>query len=512
MARPAKSSSINGVTQGTGSLQNGSNSKVEYNDLGWKVQNERGYRILEENFGTKRKLRIIHVGAGASGICVSKFAPEMLENVELQIYEKNPDIGGTWLENSNWKWPDTKGLHSFKGVLQHSAHYDESLDLTGKRVAVIGIGSSGIQIISNIAHKVDRLYTWIRTPTWITAAFAQRFSGPGGGNFSYSDKHKQMFAKDPELMKKYSKMIESELNQRFKFILNNTEAAKAAREDANVAMTKKLANKPELLEAILPKDFGVGCRRPTPGNGFLEALNIPNVTAYTEGLKEITPNGFIDPDGVEQEVDVIICATGFNTSWIPRYPVVANGISVAEMWKERASAYLSVSVPNIPNYYLLGGPYGPHGHGSFLPILDTTMKYILQVVQKIQHDRIKSLKPKTELVEAFKEHSDLYLTRTAWSSGCSSWFKQGRLDGPLPLFPGTRITFLELLEKPRFEHYDIEYCNLLNPFEFLGSGFSVREFDGRDLSWYLGLVNDEDKQVDLEGDLSKELKSLIPTS
>lgn len=87
------------------------------------------------------------------------------------------------MPGSNWKWPNIKGLHSFRGSLQHSARYKEGLDLRGKRVAVIGVGSSGIQIVSNIAPEVKQLYTWIRSPTWITAAFAQRFAGKDGGNF-----------------------------------------------------------------------------------------------------------------------------------------------------------------------------------------------------------------------------------------------------------------------------------------------------------------------------------------
>lgn len=71
----------------------------KYDSHGWLVENDRGYRILEQHFGARRKLRVIHIGAGASGICFSKFAEEQLENVEVQIYEKNSDIGGTWLEN-----------------------------------------------------------------------------------------------------------------------------------------------------------------------------------------------------------------------------------------------------------------------------------------------------------------------------------------------------------------------------------------------------------------------------
>ncbi|KAK5274800.1 hypothetical protein LTR99_004490 [Exophiala xenobiotica] len=576
-----------------------------YNDLGWMTTNARGYTIKEEPYGTKRKLRVIHIGAGASGITFAKFLEERLENVELQIYEKNADVGGTWLENrypgcacdipsasyqftwdrnpywsqyysespeiwayfksvvdkhglmryvklqhsvvgaywkaeesiwevhvrrpdgtefvdtcnvlvngggilNNWKWPEIRGLHSFKGVLQHSARYDPSTDLNGKRVAVIGIGSSGIQIISKIASQVKQLYAWVKSPTWITAGFAQRFAGPNGGNFHYTPEQQKRFAENPQLFLKYSKMIESELNQRFKFILNGTPEAEGAREFAKNEMAQKLgSSNPELLDAIIPKDFGVGCRRPTPGNGFLEALSRDNVHVFTDTMSEITPTGFIDAEGNEYEVDVIICATGFNTSWIPRFPVEANGHSIAKMWAKEPSSYISLGVPHMPNYFMMGGPYGPLGHGSFLPILETLAGNIIQCVQKMQKDHIKSLTPKAEIAEQLKEHAALFLQRTAWTSGCSSWFKQGRVDGPLPMFPGSRLIYMDLLATPRFEDYEIEYCNPLNMFEFLGNGFATREFDGRDLSYYLGLVDGDDHQIDLEGDLHGELSDLV---
>ena len=84
---------------------------------------------------------------------------------------------------SKWDWPKIEGLHSFKGKLMHSAAYEEGYSLDGKRVAVVGIGSSGVQIIATIAESVEKLYCWIRSPTWITAGFAQKFAGPDGGNF-----------------------------------------------------------------------------------------------------------------------------------------------------------------------------------------------------------------------------------------------------------------------------------------------------------------------------------------
>lgn len=159
---------------------------------------------------------------------------------------------------------------------------------------------------------------------------------------------------------------------------------------------------------------------------------------------------------------------------------------------------------------MIGGPYGPLGHGSFLPVCESLVKNVIQVINKVQKDRIKSLYPRQEVVDQFVEHADLFLHRTAWASGCSSWFKQGRVDGPLPMFPGSRLTYLDLLSAPRFEDYHIEYLNKMNQFEFIGNGFDVREFDGRDMSYYLGLLKNEDKQIDLEGTVLQDMASVIP--
>ncbi|OAG37868.1 hypothetical protein AYO21_07974 [Fonsecaea monophora] len=588
--------SLNGsaVLNGGHSLTN-ETSKFRPELYGWPTQNERGYRILEQPFNTKRPIRVIHIGAGASGICFAKFHETMTENVTIQLYEKNSDIGGTWLENrypgcacdipsatyqftwapnpdwthyystspeiwryfkdvvekhdlakyiklnhevigaewneeeglwhvsvrdangqvfedtcnvllngtgilNKWKWPDIQGLDSFQGTLMHSAHYTEDFDLTNKRVAVIGAGSSGIQIIAAITSQVKELYCWVRSPTWVTAGFGQKFAGPDGGNFEYTEEEKEQFRKNPDKFLRYSKLIETELNQRFKYILKGTPEAVSSIEFSRKEMCEKLGGDAKLIDAIVPKDFGVGCRRPTPGPGFLEALREPHVTVFVKSIGSITEKGFIDHEGVEHEVDVIICATGFDTSFVPRFSVVANGVNIQDMWRKELLCYLSVAAPSIPNFWVAGGPYGPLGHGSILPLIETWMKYFIQCINKIQVDRIKSLTAKESISRAFKEHADLLLQRTAWTQGCSSWFKQGKTEGPVSIFPGSRITYIEILETPRYEDYDITYLNPSNPMEILGNGFSTREFNGKDLSHYLGLIDGKDEQLDLEAE------------
>jgi cation diffusion facilitator CzcD-associated flavoprotein CzcO len=402
-------------------------------------------------------------------------------------------------------------LHDFKGVLTHTARYDTSLDLTGKSVAVIGIGSSGIQVVSKIAPQVKQLYTWVRSPTWITAGFAQRFAGPNGANFKYTPEQQKLFQDDPELFLRYSKMIESELNVRFKFILKGSPEAEAAKEFAANEMAQKLDGNTELMDAMIPKDFGVGCRRPTPGNGFLEALNQDNVTMFTKEMQRITEKGFVAADGTEHEVDVIICATGFNTSFIPPFKVVGrNGQSLASMWKNEPTSYLSIAVPHMPNYWIMVGPYGPLGHGSFLPIVETLAGNVIQCIQKMQKECIKAMAPKEEVTESFTRRAKLFLERTAWTQGCSSWFKQGRVDGPLPMFPASRLVYMDLLRDPRFEDYNITYEGGRDMWRFLGTGFATREFDGRDLSYYLGLLDGKDLQEDLEGELHGKMAELVP--
>lgn len=178
-------------------------------------------------------------------------------------------------------------------------------------MAVIGVGSSGIQVTASIASKVKRLYTWVRSPTWITAGFAQEYAGPEGANFSYSEEQKHEFAEDFPKYVQLTKQIENELNKRFKFILNGTPEAEEAKQFSIQQMQEKLQGREDLIKMLIPTTFGVGCRRPTPGNGFLEALCLPHVTVYGQELQKVTPRGFIDHQGQEHEVDVIICATGY---------------------------------------------------------------------------------------------------------------------------------------------------------------------------------------------------------
>src|SRR5258706_2218754 len=160
-------------------------------------------------------------------------------------------------------------------------------------------------------------------------------------------------------------------------------------------MCIKLGNNPRLIDKIVPKDFNVGCRRPTPGNGYLECLVGEKTTCYTDNIGGITPTGFLTADGEEIEVDVIICATGFDTSFRPRFPIIGlDGVNIADFWKKFPLSYAAVGVPKIPNYFMYSGPFSPVAQGSVLPLLTLLSKHFLQIIKKMRKESIISMNPK----------------------------------------------------------------------------------------------------------------------
>ncbi|KAG8623647.1 hypothetical protein KVT40_008623 [Elsinoe batatas] len=368
------------------------------------------------------------------------------------------------------------GPPDFKGKLMHSAAYDEGYDLVGKKVAVIGAGSSGVQIVAAIQPKVKHLYHWVRSPIWITAGFAQTWAGRDGANFKYSEEQLDNLRNNPDEYLEYRKMIENELNQRFKSIIKGSPESEQGKTFSRDQMERKLNKDPRLCSAIIPKDFNPGCRRPTLAPGYLEALTAPNTTVFTTDISRITSSGFVDDEANAHDVDVIICATGFDTSWLPRFPFIAHGHDLRDVWsgKDNVTSYLSVAMPDFPNHFSFCGPYGPLGHGSFLPLIERWTQYIFKALHKCQVEHIRSISPKLGAARAFRQHADLFLRRTAWTSPCRSWFKQGRKDGQAAIYPGSRVHFFELLKDVRWEDFEIKYDHG-NEFAFLGNGFDLRE-------------------------------------
>lgn len=145
---------------------------------------------------------------------------------------------------------------------------------------------------------------------------------------------------------------------------------------------------------------------------------------------------------------------------------------------------------------VFNGPFGPYGHGSFLPITETVSRYVMQILTKLSEEEVASFEPKAEAVADFSEHRRKFLPRTAWTSPCRSWFKQGTVDREPMMWPGSRIHFFETIKTPRWEDFNLKYT-MPNRFAYLGNGFASREYDGQDLTWYLGLLDGNPMQPNL---------------
>ncbi|PSS16494.1 hypothetical protein M430DRAFT_50875 [Amorphotheca resinae ATCC 22711] len=538
----------------------------------WYNQDFDGYRISEQPLFTKRRVRLVCVGAGASGLQVAYKAERVLKDVDIQIYEKNKDVGGTWLENrypgctcdipshsyqfswarnpawsrfyssskeiwqyfkdvatkfdlekyikfehkiesarwnedrgvwvlsvrapdhtifsdeceilvngsgilNSWKYPDIPGLASFKGKLMHSAQWDDTYDLTGKTVAVIGGGSSAVQIIPCIQPVVKKLIPFLRSPVWITSGFGAKFAGPGGTNFDYSEEQIKSFKEDPEAYDRYCRDLEGELNKRFTLMHLKSNDQKVSRNLVADNMSEQLGYDERLTSHLIP-NFGLGCRRMTPGPSYLQSLTRENVEVVARDVTALTENGIVDASGAERKVDVVICATGFDTSFSPHFECIGrDGKSLKDQFGDFPKAYLGVMANNFPNLFLLIGPSGPASHGSILPILEWHTRYMFDMVVKLQQENIKCFDPKAEAVREFYNHTHELMKRLVWSSACSSWFKNGKKHGPVvAIWPGSRLHYFEVLKKVRYEDYDITYRSE-NRFQFMGNGYTETETD-----------------------------------
>ncbi|KAG7412596.1 FAD-binding monooxygenase aflW [Fusarium oxysporum f. sp. rapae] len=410
--------------------------------------------LLDEPAYKPRNIRIVCVGAGFSGLMLAyeaKYNESLQGFIDLTIYDKNHDVGGTWLVNrypgvacdvpahiytfpfepnpewssfyasgpeiwayikrtsdkyglaenvrfqskvteaiwneaagkwnlkisqdgeekedecdilidgsgflNNWYWPDIPGLHDFKGQIVHTADWNPSIDVAGKKVAAIGNGSSGVQVLPHLQKNAAQLTTYVRTPTWIFANYASELTRDGT-NFAFTEEEKKKFRENPASLWKFRKEIENSQDNFWNVFFKDTAAQKAALENAYSRMRERLGNDKELCEKLIP-DYEYGCRRPTPGDGYLEALRQENTRVTFDPIVQITESG-IQTTQDHTDFDIIVCATGFDASFRRSWTVQGrNGYQLHEAWGESPEAYFGVAAANMPNYFIFIGPNSP---------------------------------------------------------------------------------------------------------------------------------------------------------
>ncbi|KAF9876803.1 hypothetical protein CkaCkLH20_05649 [Colletotrichum karsti] len=405
-------------------------------------------------------------------------------------YQANVFINAGGILN-DWKWPEIEGLHGFKGKLLHTAAWDPSVDLEGASVGVIGSGASSIQVVPSIQPMCRNLDVYVRSPTYIlpTVGFGIESSA---FNELYTSADIDRFNSDPEYYMLFRKQIEQQMNENFAASVKDSTAEKKGREWATKMMRSAIASA-ELREKLVPS-WELGCRRLTPSLPYLKAIQQPNVNVIRTGIRRITETGVETEDGKTHNIDVLICATGFNTSFSSRFNIIGRrGISLRTMWKDRGpEAYLGMAIAGLPNYFTILGPNCPIANGSLIPCIEWSAKYIAKAITKMQTDQIRSIDVKQPLQDAYNDYVQDVHKDLVWTGSCNSWYKDRKSGRVVAVWPGSSIHFMEMIESPRWEDFNIEYIHS-NPFSFMGNGISQREAQGQDLTFYLDNMTSDNR-------------------
>lgn len=296
----------------------------------------------------------------------------------------------------------------------------------------------------------------------------------------------ERFLTDSQAYYNFRKIIEDEINGAHPFSLKNSPHSNAAREAFTALMRARLAKAPELAEFLIPS-FAPGCRRLTPGPGFLEALTEDNVDPITTPIRTITSAGVLLADGREVELDVLICATGFDAVGSPLYPVVGSqGLDLRERYQHYPEAYLGMAVDGFPNFFLMLGANSGVGSGSITKIIESQGDYIVRCIRKLQKEDIGAMEISSRAMRDWVRHVNGYFQRTVFLDECKSWYRKN--DRVIGLWPGSTLHAVETMRAPRWEDFKWTYADETSEYNrlgWLGNGMTQNDQTGLDRSWYI---------------------------
>jgi hypothetical protein len=293
-------------------------------------------------------------------------------------------------------------------------------------------------------------------------------------------------ARNPDKFLHFRKTLEAEAAKLYAITLQGTKEQVSATALFEAGMRRRLDGREDLTTAMIPK-FAPGCRRLTPGPGYLEALKEENVTLITTPIQEVTPRGIKLTSGEDVELDVLICATGYDVEAPPTFEVTGrNGTTLAEKWKPYLQSYISVAVDEFPNFLLVGGPNSGLGSGSLIAVFEAQGDYVVKVIRKMQREDYATIEPKAERVTDFSQYIDEYFKGTVYTDECSSWYRAGKTGSRIvALWPGSSAQCLEVLRSPRWEDFVFESAEETgNLLRWMGNGWSLTLTEG-DPSWFL---------------------------
>lgn len=370
---------------------------------------------LADNFGLRPHLKLNEETRTA--VWDEARAVWKLTTSSGKTYEANALIAALGQLNRP-KLPEIEGRDTFRGPAFHSARWDHSVSLKGKRVAVIGSAASAVQIIPEVAKEAAHLSVFQRTANWVIP----RLDRP------ITDEEKALAMTAPHVAMMGRDLIFQNADYLFWQVFSWTKEGRDAY--TRVALNHMAEQVPdEALRKKLTPDYPIGCARILIADDYYPALTRPNVSLMTDGIARITPTGIETKDGKQHAYDVIVYATGFETTgWHWSVDVIGKGgRRLKDEWAESPQAYLGINVAKFPNMFILYGPNTNLGHNSITSMLENQVNFAVHALSGLCDQKKKAMEVTGKAQARFNSELQAALGKTTWADPrCHSWYKNDR--------------------------------------------------------------------------------------
>ncbi len=340
------------------------------------------------------------------------------------------------------RMPAIAGLDEFGGHAFHSARWDHRVELAGRRIAVIGTGSTGVQLVCGLAGVAGKVMMFQRTAQWVVP-----LPNPQYSRFTCIT-HQAVPWLDRLGYRAYGFAFES-----FAVALTKPGLRRKMMGALCRASLRKVRD-PGLRRALTP-DYTPMCKRLVMSGGFYRAIQRDDVELVTGGIDHVERRGIVTGDGVLHEADVIVLATGFDTHafFRPMQLTGRDGIVADEVWRDGPRAYQTVVMPGFPNFFMMLGPHSPVGNLALTAVAESQADHILRWIERWRRHEFDTVEPTSSATETFNADLRAAMPNTVWTTGCDSWYL-GK-DGLPEVWPFTPAEHRAMLANPDRKQYDL---------------------------------------------------------
>ncbi len=333
--------------------------------------------------------------------------------------------------------PDIPGLGDFTGTVVHTARWDDGLDTGGKRIAVIGTGSTGVQVVSALQPTAEVVHHYVRSPQWILWAPMSLRQLPGLAAVlkHFPALHDAMY----RLLLRGSGILAD---------ITTRPSWRRRAVQAYARLSLRLQVRDPALRARLTPDYQPLCKRQVVSGSYYRAIQAGNAELVSEAIAEVTPTGIRTTDGTHRDADVIVLATGFHAHHYmrPMRLVGRDGITLDDAWADGPRAYRMTAIPGFPNLFTVLGPNSPTGSISLQFSAELTARYITQWLNRFRDGTLRTVEVTDEATTRFNDDVRTAMTPTVWNTGCNSWYRTD--GGTVDLWPYDRATMVAMLGTP----------------------------------------------------------------